>query len=90
MKKWVEINWDSWATERPHWLNDAWMARIPVEFIPTGDAKRRESMRRESVDVNAEGGLGGAVRASNRRASIGLGGNRDNGRVVPMGEMEDN
>jgi hypothetical protein len=86
VKKWVECNWDLWEAERPNWLNDAWMARVPVEFIPTGDARRRESVRRASVDVEAEGGLGGALRASLRRASVGttLGG--DVARVVPIEE----
>jgi hypothetical protein len=84
VKKWVESNWDSWETERPYWLNDAWLARIPVKFIPTtGDARRRESMRSGSVDAEAEGELGGALRASIKRGSIGLGSNMDIARVVP-------
>ena len=51
-------------------------ASVPEEFIPAdGDARRRESDRRASVDSEAEGGLAGTLRASIRRASVGL----DNG-----------
>jgi hypothetical protein len=46
---------------------------VPVEYIPgAGDARRRESVRRASVDAEAEGGIAGALRASIRRASVGL------------------
>ena len=45
---------------------------MPVEYIPgTGDARRRESVRRASVDTEAEGGIAGAFRASIRRGSVG-------------------
>ena len=48
------------------------LTMVPEEFIPTtGEARRRESVRRASVDAEAEGGLGGALRASIRRASVG-------------------
>ena len=57
---------------------------VPVEFIPaTGDARRRESVRRASVDAEAEGGLGGVLRASIRRASIG-GAIEGHVKVVPI------
>ena len=45
---------------------------MPVEYTPgAGDARRRESVRRASVDAEAEGGLAGTLRASIRRASVG-------------------
>jgi hypothetical protein len=78
VKAWVEANWDRWEEEKPNWFDDAMRARVPVEYIPTtGDARRRESVRRASVDAEAEGGLAGAFRASIRRASIGGDGGRD-------------
>ena len=47
-------------------------ARVPVEYIPeSGDARRRESVRRASVDAEAEGGLAGALITNIRRASVG-------------------
>jgi hypothetical protein len=85
VKKWIGENWERWEEEKPEWFTDAKKALVPVEFIPTsGEARRRESMRRASVDAEAEGGLGGALRASIRRASVGLGG--DVARVVPLEE----
>ena len=72
VRKWVELNWARWEEEQPEWFTDARKAQVPVEFIPTADAKRRESVRRASVDATAEGGgLGGAPRASMRKASVG-------------------
>ena len=72
--------------EKPEWLTDAMKAWVPEEFIPTvGDARRRESVRRASVETEAEGDLGGALRASIRRASIRLD-NIDKARVAPIEE----
>jgi hypothetical protein len=92
VKKWVGENWERWGEEKPEWFTDAMKAWVPVEFIPTtGEARRRESVRRASIDAKAEGGLGGALRASLRRASIGSGIEGGNvARVVPMEEAEDN
>jgi len=73
IKKWVESNWATWEEEQPEWFTDVMKASVPEEFIPAvGDARRRESVRRASVDAEAEGGLAGAYRASIRRASVGL------------------
>jgi hypothetical protein len=72
VKKWVELNWAKWEEEKPDWFTDVMKAKIPVDFIPAdGDARRRESIRRASVDAEAEGGLAGALKASIRRASVG-------------------
>ena len=58
-------------------------AWVPVDFIPAdGDARRRESVRRASVDAEAEGGLAGTLRASIRRASVG---GADGGDIVRVG-----
>jgi hypothetical protein len=73
VKTWVEANWDRWEEEKPKWFDVAMRARVPVEYIPSeGDARRRESIRRASVDGEAEGGLAGVLSASIRRASVGL------------------
>jgi hypothetical protein len=72
VRAWVVANWERWEDEKPEWFDDAMRARVPVEYIPgAGDARRRESVRRASVDAKAEGGLAGALRASVRRASVG-------------------
>jgi hypothetical protein len=83
VKKWVSENWARWEEEKPEWFTDQKKALVPVDFIPTtGEARRRESVRRASVDAEAEGGLGGALRASIRRASVGS----VVSRVVPIKE----
>jgi hypothetical protein len=83
IKKWVESNWAKWEEEKPDWFTDVMKAKVPVEFIPTdGDARRRESVRRASVDAEADGGLVGAVRASIRRASVG---GADGGDIIGVG-----
>jgi hypothetical protein len=85
VRAWVEVNWERWEEEKPKWLDEGMRARIPVEYIPTVEARSREKGRRASVDAEAEGGLGGALRASIRRASIGLD-DIDKARVVPIKE----
>jgi hypothetical protein len=89
VRTWIETNWEKWEEEKPHWLDEAMKSRIPAEFIPTtGEARRRESERRASHNAVKIKGLGGALRASIRRASQGttLGGDA---KVVPTKE-EDN
>jgi hypothetical protein len=83
VKKWVELNWAKWEEKKPEWFTDVRKASVPEEFIPAdGDARRRESVRRTSVDAKAEGGLAGAFRASIRRASFG---GADGGDIIGVG-----
>jgi hypothetical protein len=71
VRAWVEANWDRWEEEKPDWFDETMRARVPVEYIPeSGDARERESVRRASVDAEAEGGLAGLLRSSTRRASV--------------------
>ena len=87
VRKWVEENWERWEEEKPEWFTDQMKATVPVEFIPTtGEARRRESVRRASVNAEAEGGLGGALRASIRRASVESVVEGNPSRVVPIKE----
>jgi hypothetical protein len=73
IKKWVELNWAEWEEEQPEWFTDVRKASVPEEFIPAdGNARRRESIRRTSVDAEAEGGLAGGLVASIGRASVGV------------------
>jgi hypothetical protein len=83
IKKWVESNWAKWEEEQPEWFTDVMKAKVPVDFIPgDGDARRRESVRRASVDAEAEDGIAGALRASIRRASVG---GADGGDIIGVG-----
>jgi hypothetical protein len=83
IKKWVGLNWAKWEEEQPEWFTDVMKAKVPVDFIPADeDARRKESVRRASVDAEAEGGLAGALRASLRRASVG---GADGGDIIGVG-----
>ena len=83
VQAWVEANWERWEEEKLKWFDDAMRAKVPVEYIPeSGDARRRESVRRTSVDADAEGGLADALRTSIRRASVG---NADGGDITGVG-----
>jgi hypothetical protein len=83
IKIWVGLNWAKWEEEQPEWFTDVIKARVPVEFIPAdGDARRRESVRRASVDAEAEGGLASVLAASIRRASVG---GADGGDIIEVG-----
>jgi hypothetical protein len=83
IKKWVKMNWANWEEEQPEWFTDVMKAKVPVDFIPAdGDARRRESVRRASVDAEAGGGLVGALRESIMRASVG---GADGGDIVGVG-----
>ena len=83
VKDWVEANWDRWEEEKPDWFDNAMRASVPIEYIPgAGDARRRESVRRASVDAEAKVGLAGALRASIRRASVG---GADGGVIIGVG-----
>jgi hypothetical protein len=71
VKKWVELSWAIWEGEKPNWFTDVVKASVPVEFIPSdGDARRRESVKRASVDAEAKSGVAGALGESIRRASV--------------------
>jgi hypothetical protein len=95
--KWVRLNWAKWEEEQPEWFTDQLKAAVPVEFIPSdGDARRRESIRRASVDAETEGGLAGALRARIRRASVGgadggdiIGGGSGKAKVSSIVPIED-
>jgi hypothetical protein len=83
VKSWVEANWVKWEEEKPDWFDETMRAKMAVEYIPeSGDARRKESVRRASVDAEAEGGLAGAFRASIGRASEG---GADGGDIVEVG-----
>jgi hypothetical protein len=83
VKAWVQANWKRWEEEKSEWFNEAMRARVPIDYIPAdGDARRKESVRRASIDAEAEGGLTGALRTSFRRASVG---GADGGDIIGIG-----
>jgi hypothetical protein len=46
IRGWVEANWEKWLEERPVWFDEEMKGLVPVEFIPTANARRAESNRR--------------------------------------------
>jgi hypothetical protein len=83
VKAWVEANWERWVEEKPDWFDKAMRARVPVEYIPeSGNARRRESVRRAGNDADDEGGLADSLRSSIRRASAG---GADGGDIIGVG-----
>ena len=83
VRNWIQLNWAKWDEEKPEWFTDVMKDTVPVDFIPAdGDARRKESVRRASVDAEAEGGLADALRASVRRASVG---GADGGDILGVG-----
>ena len=49
VRSWVESNWSRWEEEKPKWLDESMKAKIPVEWIPTKEARIEEKERRKSV-----------------------------------------
>jgi hypothetical protein len=83
VRTWVAQNWKRWEEEKPEWFDKAMRTRVPVEYIPGAeDARRTESVRRASVDAQAEGGLVGTLIESIRRASVG---GADGGDIIRVG-----
>jgi hypothetical protein len=56
VKAWVEVSWSDWEVEKPEWL-DKVKDKIPLEFIPTPQARKRESMHRATVKKMKAGEL---------------------------------
>jgi hypothetical protein len=52
VRVWVETNWWKWKDEKPPWFTEAWIARIPSDWIPSESqldaAAIRAKMRRRS------------------------------------------
>ena len=52
VKDWVQSNWWKWKDSRPSWFTDAWIARVPVDFIPRDeDRKLLEIARRRQQPI---------------------------------------
>ncbi|GMH91326.1 hypothetical protein TL16_g12024 [Triparma laevis f. inornata] len=78
VKSWVQNNWFTWQNDRPKWLTNHMLERIPVDWIPLYEqenerAKRRRkstlARRNSSVIefINHRGGGGG--KGGNRKAT---------------------
>jgi hypothetical protein len=78
VKEWVHENWWTWKEENPDWFTDAWIAKIPDDFIPAEESRvALQEMRRRS---SLFGGNGGGDEKY-RRLSLGGGGTAT---IVPV------
>jgi hypothetical protein len=80
VKEWVQENWWTWNDKNPDWFTDAWIAKVPDDFIPAEENRvvLQELRRRSSVF----GGNGGGD-LKKRRLSLGGGGSAT---IVPVTE----
>jgi hypothetical protein len=70
VKEWVQENWWTWKEENPDWFIDAWIAKVPDDFIPAEENRvALQELRRKS---SVFGGNGGGDE-KNRRLSLGVG-----------------
>jgi len=61
VKAWVLTNWYRWVDEKPLWFTEAWLAKLPKDFIPEDEDQakleeirkkgRRRSSSAEALDV---------------------------------------
>jgi hypothetical protein len=80
VKEWVQENWWTWKEEKPDWFTDAWIAKVPDDFIPAEEnGVALQELRRKS---SVFGGNGGGDE-KNRRLSLGVGGTAT---IVPVAE----
>jgi hypothetical protein len=83
VKEWVQEKWFTWKEEKPGWFTDAWIAKVPDDFIPAReDRVALQKMRRRSSFFGGNDGGNGS-----RRLSLKGGGGM--GSVVPVSGAED-
>ena len=57
VKTWVLKNWWRWMEEKPDWFTEAWVKKLPDDFIPADDdevkleAIRKKGRRRSAGDA---------------------------------------
>jgi hypothetical protein len=73
VNEWVQENWFMWKEEKPDWFTDAWIVKVPDDFIPAEeDRVALQKLRWKSWGSELVfGGTGGGDR--NRRLSLGGG-----------------
>ena len=65
VREWVEGGWWRWREEKPEWFSEAWIARLPLKWIPAEERSEVESAR-----GGASGGRG--FRGTNGRAKYAV------------------
>ena len=59
VKEWVQANWWRWEEEKPEWMTESWIAKVPLDVIPVEarqsvKAIRASARRRSSFAVIAK------------------------------------
>jgi hypothetical protein len=86
VKEWVQENWWTWKEETPDWFTDAWIAKVPDDFLPAEE--NRVALQKLRIRHTVFGGSGGGDE-KNRRLSQG-GGGGGAATIVPVaGAAED-
>jgi hypothetical protein len=75
VKEWVQENWWTWKEETPDWFTDAWIAKVPDDFIP------EEEDRVALQQVRRKSSVFGGGDEKNRQLSLGVGGTAT---IVPV------
>jgi hypothetical protein len=78
VKKWVRENWWTRKEEKPGWFTDAWIAKVPDDFIPAKEDRVALQMLRRKNSVFGTG----SVKLLDR--VVKLGGSSKMTSVVPM------
>jgi len=55
VRGWVEANWSIWEEEKPKWLDENIRTKIPVDYIPTAEAREKEKQRQRLTKNTHEG-----------------------------------
>jgi hypothetical protein len=82
VKEWVQENWWTWVEEKPGWFTDAWIAKVPDDFIPAEeDRAALQKLRKRSV-------FGGSSTGDEKSRKLSLGGG-GTAAIVPVVGSED-
>jgi hypothetical protein len=57
VKEWVQKNWWTWVEEKPGWFTDAWIAKVPDDFIPAEED--RVALQKLRIRHTVFGGISG-------------------------------
>ena len=49
VEAWVAANWWRWKEEEPHWFTEAWIDKVPEEYIPSEANRAAQEEEREAM-----------------------------------------
>jgi len=45
VKEWAQANWWRWDEEKPEWMTESWIAKVPPDMLPTEAAQAANKIR---------------------------------------------